>query len=174
MDGDEESCLLQAWLFAGNSSEDQLGDVWALDLEASRWRRLADNPDQAKAWHQASITISSQVFRQPWSSFGNGSSKSREESPLNRRRTKKHPFGGERQCLDHGGGRAASHFSLGFPGRHRFRWIVSHALQELLSLDGGAGQDLVCDGRREGGPYSRLQGWRGGRGGGLPVGGLSI
>lgn len=51
----------QAWLFAGNSADDQLGDIWALDTAAAQWTKLSDNADQVKAWHQSHIMTTEQV-----------------------------------------------------------------------------------------------------------------
>lgn len=52
---------MQAWLFAGNSADDQLGDIWALDVAAAQWSKLSDNADQVKAWHQSHIVTTDQV-----------------------------------------------------------------------------------------------------------------
>ena len=52
---------MQAWLHAGHSTDDQLGDIWALDLTAAQWTKLSDNVDQAKAWHQAHMVDTDQA-----------------------------------------------------------------------------------------------------------------
>ena len=60
--GDHVSLFcLQAWLFAGNSVDNQLGDLWALDIAAEQWTKLSDNGDQVKAWHQSHIVTTEQV-----------------------------------------------------------------------------------------------------------------
>lgn len=58
---DSDLNTLQAWLFGGNSADSQLGDIWTLDLGLSKWCKLSDNPEQAKAWHQAHMTHTDQV-----------------------------------------------------------------------------------------------------------------
>ena len=60
---EEHICLLdvQAWLFAGNSADNQLGDIWALDIAKARWNKLSDNADQVKAWHQSHFVATEQV-----------------------------------------------------------------------------------------------------------------